>query len=170
MLQTERLVLRNFVESDDKDTFEYSCSPLVGANAGWKPHESIFETRLIMKEIFLGHESIFAIVLKESDKLIGSIGLIPDPKRNNPNVLMIGYAMSYKYWGRGLMTEAANKVISYGFDNLKLSRISCCCYPFNSRSKSVIKKCGFVYEGTLKDCEIRYDGKALDLECYSLSK
>lgn len=110
------------------------------------------------------------MVLKESGKLIGSIGLVPDHKRINPNVLMLGYAMSPDYWGEGLMIEASKEVIRYGFEVLNLHRISCCCYPFNSRSRSVIKKCGFEYEGTLKDCELRYDGEILDIECYSLSK
>ncbi|MEA4972719.1 MAG: GNAT family N-acetyltransferase [Candidatus Metalachnospira sp.] len=169
-LETERLILRHIIESDDEDIFEYSSNPLVGPDAGWKPHENIEETRQIMKEIFLDQESVFGMVLKKSGKLIGSVGLIPDPKRENQNVLMLGYAMSHDYWGIGLMTEASKEVIRYGLEDLNLSRISCCCYPFNSRSRSVIKKCGFEYEGTLKDCEMRYDGEIFDFECYSLAK
>lgn len=44
------------------------------------------------------------------------------------------------------------------------------CYPFNSRSKNVIKKLGFAYEGTLKLCEKLYNGKVYDNECYALTK
>lgn len=55
-LVTERMILRHIIESDDKDIYEYSSNPFVGPNAGWKPHETIEETRLIMKEIFLDQE------------------------------------------------------------------------------------------------------------------
>ena len=168
-LETERTLLRNIEQNDDKDIFEYSSNPFVGPNAGWEPHQSIEETRQIMNEVFMNQESIFGIVLKSSQKLIGTVGLIADPKRQNPKVLMLGYAISHDYWDRGLMTEVSKEIIRYGFENLHLSRISCCCYPFNGRSKAVIKKCGFEYEGTLKEGELRYDGKVFDLECYSLS-
>lgn len=169
-LETERMILRNIVESDDKDIFEYSSDPNIGLNAGWKPHKNIEETRTIMREIFIGHELVFGMVLKNSGKLIGSVGLVLDPKRPDENVYMLGYSLSHDYWGKGLMTEASKEVIRYGFENLKLPVITCTCYPFNDRSKSVIEKCGFKYECTLKYFDKRYDGEILDLECYSLSK
>lgn len=53
---------------------------------------------------------------------------------------------------------------------MNLDLISAYCYPFNSRSKSVIKKLGFKYEGTLKLCEKLYDGKVYDNEWYALMK
>ena len=106
---TERLLLRPVVESDDKDIFAYAQEPNVGPNAGWKPHESIEETREIMQQIFIGQENVFAIV---KDKLvIGTIGLVPDPKRDNERSMMLGYAISERFWGQGLMTEAARAVI-----------------------------------------------------------
>lgn len=50
---TQRLLLRPILQSDDHDIYTYSKGANVGPNAGWKPHESIEETRKIMKAVFL---------------------------------------------------------------------------------------------------------------------
>jgi RimJ/RimL family protein N-acetyltransferase len=168
-LHTTRLLLRNIHLDDIDDIFEYSSNQNVGPNAGWKPHESKEETLEIMKSIFLEKETVWGIILKESNKLIGSIGLIEDPKRENERVKMLGFALGEKYWGRKIMTEAASKVLNYGFENLSLDLISAYCYPFNTRSKGVLKGCGFSFEGTLKMAEKRYDGNILDNECYAFT-
>lgn len=165
----ERLVLRPVVLTDAQDIFEYSRRPLVGPNAGWKPHESVEETLEIIKIMFLEQETVWGIVLKETRKLIGTIGLIDDPKRKNPSVKMLGYAMSDLHWGRGYMTEAARGAIQHGFEQCSLALISVYCYPENTRSKRVIEKCGFVYEGTLRLAERLYTGEVRDNMCFSLT-
>ena len=73
-----------------------------------------------MNIIFLDKETVWGIELKETGKIIGSIGLIDDPKRQYDLVKMIGYAMSESYWGQGIMTEATNEVLRFGFDELNL--------------------------------------------------
>lgn len=167
VINTKRLLLREINEQDIDDIFEYACSPHVGSNAGWKPHESKEETLEVMKAIFLDQDGIWGIV--ESGKLIGSVGLIKDPKRENQKVRMLGYALGDKHWGKGFMTEAVNAVLRYGLEELKLDLISAYCYPFNERSKNVLKKCGFCYEGTLKLAEKIYNGSVYDNECYALT-
>lgn len=169
LIETKRLVLRPVCESDDEAIFEYSKNPNVGPNAGWKPHESVAETRELMKAVFVKADGVFAIVLKESGKLIGSVGIISDPKREYDGARMLGYAIGEEYWGKGYMTEAAGAVIEYGFEELKLDLISAYCFPFNKRSKRVLEKHGFTYEGTLTKCEKRFDGLLLDNECYALT-
>ncbi|MCI2144842.1 MAG: GNAT family N-acetyltransferase [Bacteroidales bacterium] len=169
-LETERLILRHIVASDAPDIFEYAREPEVGSAAGWKPHVNIGETRSIMDDIFIGKENVFGIVPKASGKVAGSIGLIPDPHRSNPSVLMLGYALSKSWWGKGLMTEAAKAIVSNAFRELPIDTISCTCYSTNSRSRRVILKCGFEYEGCLRRGERRYDGTVFDLECYSMFK
>lgn len=165
---TERLLLRPILQSDDHDIYTYSKGANVGPNAGWKPHESIEETRKIMKAVFLDKEDIFGIILLTTDKLIGSLGLMEDPKRENDKARMLGYALSELYWGNGYMSEAANAVVRYGFAELKLDLISAYCYPHNERSKGVLKELGFHYEGTLCKCEKLYNGKVYDNDCYVL--
>lgn len=167
-LVTERLILRPIIESDAEAIFEYSQGENVGINAGWKPHESIEETREIMKQVFLNQEFVFGIELKATGKLIGSIGLVPDPKRQNDGTRMIGYAIGENYWGNGYTTEATRALLRFGFDELNLDLISATCYPYNERSKNVLKKCGFHYEGRLRWAEKRYDGEVLDYECYAI--
>lgn len=169
-IETERLILRPVCEEDCYDIFELSKDHNVGKNAGWKPHESIEETKKILNEIFIGKDGIFAIVLKDTSKVIGTVGLIDDTARKNSTAKMIGYSLSHKYWGLGYMTESVKAVIEYGFTFMDLSIISASCYPHNQRSKSVLKKCGFEYEGTLRQCDVIYDGTVYDCEYYSITE
>jgi putative acetyltransferase len=167
-IETERLIIRPITENDAEDIYGYSQNRNVGINAGWEPHKSIEDTREIMKQVFLDQECVFGIVLKETGKLFGSIGLIPDPKRQNDKTRMIGYAIGENYWGKGYMTEALLALLRFGFEELNLDLISASCYPSNERSKNVLKKCGFRYEGRLSLAEKRYDGEVLDNECYAI--
>ncbi|HAT61715.1 MAG TPA: GNAT family N-acetyltransferase [Prevotella sp.] len=169
-IETERLILRNITENDACDIFEYGKEANVGPNAGWKPHKNIDETKDIMKNVFINQQYVFGIVLKENNKMIGSVGLIKDPKRENPHALMLGYAISEKYWGQGIVPEASKAIIKLGFENPEIDIITCCCYSFNKRSRRVIEKCGFMYEGCLRNGEMRYDGEVFDIESFSLLK
>lgn len=167
-IETERLILRPIIESDAEDIYEYCRNINVGVHAGWKAHENMEDTREIMKLVFLDQEFVFGMVLKETGKLFGSIGLIPDPKRQNDKTRMLGYAIGENYWGKGYMTEAVRALLRFGFGELNLDLISAYCYPDNERSKKVLKKCGFRYEGQLSLAEKRYDGEVLDNECYAI--
>ena len=169
-IETERLILRNIKISDTEDIFEYAQTPEVGPNAGWEPHKSIEESKEIMKSIFLRQNNVFGIVLKENNKLIGTVGLIKDPKRENPTALMLGYSLSKEYWNRGIMSEAAKATVNYGFNELGLEMITCCCYSYNIQSKRVIEKCGFKHEGIIRGASLRYDGIIFDYESFSLTK
>ena len=68
------------------------------------------------------------------------------------------------------MSEASKVIIDYGFNELDIDMVTCCCYTFNNRSRRVIEKSGFKYEGTIRGAEMRYDGKILDFESFSLIK
>ncbi len=165
-IETKRLLLRPVEESDAEDIFAYSKEENVGIHAGWKPHESLEETKGIMREVFLGKEGVFAIVWKENGTVVGMAGIIEDPKRENPRARMLGYASSEKYWGKGMMTEAVTAILAFAFGELGLDLVSAYCYPYNTRSKRVLEKCGFVCEGRLQKCEVRFDGAVLDNDCY----
>ncbi len=169
-IKTKRLLLRPVLETDAEDMYEYSKNPNVGPNAGWAPHKSIEETAEVIKAIFLNKDGIFSIVVPETGKVIGSVGLIQDPMRENEKALMIGYALGEEYWGKGIMTEAAQAVIKYGFEELGLELVSARYYPHNNASKRILEKCGMVYEGTLRRGEKLFDGQILDLVCCSVTK
>lgn len=169
IIKTKRLILRPVTLEDAADIFEYCKSPDVGPNAGWKPHETLDETKEYIESVFAPCEDVFGITLQNETKVIGTLGLIEDPKRDNPNSRMLGYSLSTAYWGQGIMTEAVQALIHYGFDTKHFCVISAYCYPQNLRSKHVIEKCGFVYEGCLTQAEVLYDGKVEDNECYALT-
>jgi putative acetyltransferase len=100
-IESKRLILRPITDDDDEGIFAYSKNENVGVNAGWKAHANIEETRKIMKSIFLGKENVYGIASKETGKLLGTIGLIDDPKRQNNKARMLGYAIGEEYWGNG---------------------------------------------------------------------
>ena len=152
-IETERLLLRPFRESDAEAFFECCQNPNIGNNAGWKPHGSLEESQEILRSVFISQSGIWAITLKEDGRLIGSVGIIPDPKRENPQARMLGYWLDESHWGKGYMTEAVQSVLDYGFNTLQLSLITANCYPHNERSQQVLKRHGFIYEGTLHQAE-----------------
>ena len=151
------------------DFYEYAKNPDVGPNAGWKPHENKEESLKIL-QLFIKSEEVWAVVYKENGKVIGSLGLHNDEKRSNKNVKMVGYVLSKDYWGKGLMPEAVKCAIKYGFEKLNLDLLSIYHYPFNNRSRRVIEKCGFKYEGTIRLASTIYNGKTYDDVCYSITK
>ena len=87
-IETERLLLRPFRESDAEAFFKCCQNPNIGNNAGWKPHGSLEESQEILRSVFISQSGIWAIILKEDGRLIGSVGIIPDPKRENPHKIL----------------------------------------------------------------------------------
>jgi len=169
VLETERLILRQWELSDLNDFYEYAKNPNIGPNAGWEPHTSKDVTMKIL-QLFIEGKNVWAIVYKGNGKVIGSIGIHEDKKREDINAKMLGYVLSEPYWGKGLMTEAAKCVMSYAFLEMKLDVLSVYHYSFNNSSKRVIQKCGFSYEGTLRLASKTYDGSIYDDVCYSITK
>lgn len=168
-LQTERLILRSWTLEDLDDFYEYAKNDNVGPNAGWKPHSSKEESEKILKS-FIKNNEVWAIEYKENKKVIGSIGLHKDEMRTGINGKMLGYVLSEDYWSRGIMTEAAKRVMEYAFTDEKLDILSVYHFRFNDRSKGVIKKCGFKYEGTLRKGQKLFNGEIVDLVLYSMLK
>jgi len=78
-----------------------------------------------------------------------------------------GYWIFPQYWGKGIVPEAMEKVLAYGFSEMNLHRISAEVEDNNRASISVLKKMGFVYEGTLRECEIK-NGRFINLEIHAL--
>lgn len=168
-LETERLILRMWKKKDAAELYAYAKNPNVGAHAGWKPHDSVAESRMIIGTVFLTN-MCWAIVDKETDRVIGSIGLEKDKFRPDVNSRELGYSLSEEYWGRGLMTEAARRMIRYAFETLKLEVLMIRTGDANLRSQRVIEKCGFQYEGTLRRTYRVYDGTIREVRCYSMLK
>lgn len=146
-VETERLILRQWRDTDLQDLYEYASVPGVGEMAGWRHHESIEESRQIL-DMFIRHKKTFALELKETGKVIGSLGLEepdPDPTVGEKYGREIGYVLSKDYWGRGLMPEAVRAVTDYCFQKLKYDFLTAGYFLGNARSQRAIEKCGFQF-------------------------
>lgn len=148
VIETERLILRAFCENDLQDFYEYASVDGVGEMAGWAHHESIEESKKIL-ENFIGEDKTFAICLKESGKVIGSLGIefygMEDKLSEFDGYIgrELGFVLAKPYWGRGLMPEAVRAIMDYLFNELDYDFLICGYYNFNSQSKKVQEKCGF---------------------------
>ena len=147
-LETDRLILRAWQESDLDDFYEYASVDGVGQRCGWLPHENREKSRQILS-MFLDEKKTFALELKENHKVIGSIGLESrDADLGIEDSLMgreIGYVLSKDYWGKGLMPEAVIAVIDYCFNELDFDWLTCGHFVWNDQSRRVVEKCGFQY-------------------------
>lgn len=170
-IETERLLLRDWRMEDLRDFHEYCKNPDVGPWAGWKPHETLEESREILSRWLEVQEGDLQLAIQEkaSGKVIGSLGVDDDGHRGKvPGCKSIGYILGKDWWGRGYMTEAMHAAMDYAFRTMKLRVLTITHYPANARSKRVIEKSGFVYEGTLRDAVTIYNGEVRDLCCYSM--
>lgn len=168
-LKTERLKLTMFSMGDAKDLYEYAKNPNVGPHAGWSPHRDIEESKNVIRTIFLPSQA-WAIRLKGSNKVIGSIGLEEDRFRPGGNSKELGYSLSEDYWHQGIMTEAAMEILRYAFVERGLDQVGICTGLNNKRSQRVIEKCGFKYEGTIRRAYKIYDGSMRDSLVFSMLK
>ena len=168
-LHTERLLLRAFRRTDVRDLYAYASNPHVGPRAGWAPHTGPEMSRDVLRSLIERGE-VWAVVLKETGRVIGSIGLHDDDRRTAPHVRMIGYDLSESYWNQGLMSEATAAVLGYAFGHLHLDVVSAYCHRDNVASVRVLEKCGFTAEGCLRRAERMPQDKTVDLLCYSILK
>ena len=147
-LETERLILRRWKDSDAEDLYQYAKDPDVGPIAGWPQHQSIEESRDVIKNVFNGREA-YAICLKTDVRAIGAIEL----KLNGHTDLTdrndeceLGYWLGKPFWGQGIMPEAVREMLRRGFDDIGMTRIWAGYYEGNTKSKRVQEKTGFRYQ------------------------
>ena len=153
ILETERLLLRPWEESDAEACYAYAKDPRVGPIAGWAPHKNVEESRKVIRDILSAPET-YAIVLKETGLPVGSIGFHHDDLAKDDGETELGYWIGVPYWGRGLVPEAARELIRHAFEDLALERIWCGYYDGNERSKRVQEKLGFRYQWTSHDVPV----------------
>lgn len=146
-LETDRLIIREWKETDLEDFYEYAKVDGVGQMAGWDPHTSITESKTIL-DMFIKEKKTFALELKDNHKVIGSLGLEElsltlSEKYENLTGREIGYVLSKDYWGKGLMPEAVSRVIKFCFETENYDYLMCSHSVINDRSRRVIEKSGF---------------------------
>ena len=133
ILETDRLILRTWEITDLDDFFEYASVEGVGEKAGWEHHKSKDKSLAILK-MFMEEKKVFAIVLKENQKAIGSIGIEElgeelDKDLDNLPGRELGYVL--------------NK--DYCFNTLKLNFLMASYFNHNIASKKVLENLNFKF-------------------------
>ncbi len=168
-LETERLILRRFVAEDASDMYcNWANDDEVTKYLVWKSHPDIEATKGILEIWVKDYENldkyVWAIALKDTNQVIGSIGMKPNDALQRAE---IGYCIGRAFWNKGIMTEALKSVMKFGFEELGFIRIQACHHTENPQSGKVMLKAGMQYEGCLKKWSFNNDGVLVDCEMYA---
>ena len=153
-IETERLILRRFEYSDDTAMLTYWVADEKIQSLYSEP---VYSTKEAVRELldkYIGSYERndyyrWAIIEKNSGECIGQIAYFLVDSKNH--FAEIEYCIGSEFQCRGFATEATKAVIRYGFDKINLHKVQICTKTINKPSKRVIEKCGFTYEGTLRD-------------------
>lgn len=155
VIETDRLILRPWMETDAESLFKYASDPDVGPIAGWAPHPSVDYSREIISSVFAAPD-VYAVVIKDSGEPVGCCGMMPADRITNndsPNNrdAEIGYWIGKPYWGLGLIPEAVNALINKCRKEYDITRLWIGFRNENQNSRRVAEKCGFKYSHTVYD-------------------
>ena len=168
-LETERLLLTEFVKNDARELFKMRSNVKVMKYLDREPHKSIEESELMIEEIIKIYNNNEGInwVIRKKDKL-NFIGYIGYWRMRKEDVRAeIGYAMNPEYWGNGYMHEALTEVINFGFNKICLHSIEANVNPNNINSIKILEKFNFKREAYFKE-DYLFNGNFLDTAIYSL--
>lgn len=169
-LETDRLVLRNFLAEDAEDCFaflsdERSCH----WDGGYEPFTAMDEEYARLMEKFAGQENRRMMVLKTRGKVIGTVNLFADGRRV-VKAMEIGYVVSPAYRRRGYAYEAVKRVIEHLFLDTQTQLISAGAISRNLPSLAMLRKLGFSKEGIVRRGFWLPGEGAVDLESFCLEK
>lgn len=156
ILETKRLILREWREEDAEELYRYARDPEVGPRAGWPIHQSVENSCEIICNV-LSEKETYAICLKENGKPIGSIGLkmgTATDMTDRDDECELGYWIGREFWGRGFAPEASRELLRHAFDGLGMQIVWCGYYDGNVKSRRVQEKLGFEYHHTTEDIEV----------------
>lgn len=153
-IETDRLILRRFEYSDSEAMLRNRIADKKIQSMYSEPvYTTKEEVNELLKKYIVSYENKdyyrWAVTLKSSEECIGQIAYFLVDSKNH--FAEIEYCIGSEFQRKGYATEAAKAVISYGFDRINLHKVQICTKTINSASKRVIEKCGFTYEGTLRD-------------------
>ncbi len=147
-MDTPRLRLREWRETDAKDLYESACDPDIGPACGWKPHRTEADSRTVLQEILMKPGNL-AIELAETGKVIGAIslhtpetGTIDGMKEDERE---LGYWIGRSWWEQGYATEAAEALLRRAFREQGVSAVWASHFEGNNRSRRVMEKTGMAY-------------------------
>lgn len=168
-LETPRLRLRKLSMRDAQDIYDYSRDPEVARYVLWEaqrnPSEARSYVRYMLRKYRMGEPASWGIELKAERRVVGTIGFMWIQRENA--AAEVGYSLSRAHWNRGIMTEALNAVLEYGFRGMNLNRIEAQHETGNPASGAVMRKCGMRREGLLRQ-RLLNKGKFVDVELYAI--
>src|SRR5262245_18650600 len=169
-LETERLILRDFLKDDWQAVLDYQSDPLylrynawtertpesVQEFVGWFLNQQLQEPRIKFQ---------LAIILKSNNQLIGNCGVRMD--RFDSVEADVGYELDPKHWNHGYATEAAHAIVDFGFSHFGVHRIWANCIAENAGSAHVLEKLGMKSEGRFRENQ-NFKGKWWDTLVYAI--
>ena len=152
-LKTRRLELRKIQLTDISTLIEYVNHKSISDNVlnipfPYKEEDAIFRMNFILEGYKNKNRFVFAITLKKENGLIGEIGLHLDKDHNRAEM---GFWLAEPFRKMGICTEAAGRLLKFGFEELALHKIIATHYLDNKASGKVLSNSGMVKEGELKD-------------------
>jgi ribosomal-protein-alanine N-acetyltransferase len=152
-LTTDRLVLRAIQPRDADALFPIFSDADAMQYYGHLPHQSLADTQALIAQIQARYAQRaalrWAITLAGDDRVMGSCGF--HRFDDGFHRAETGYELQRAAWGQGIMAEAMTAILSFGFTELGLHRVEAIIDDANARSKGLLLKLGFTYEGALRE-------------------
>ena len=150
-LYTERLVLRRIKASDVDDIYSYARDPRVSEYLLWSPHPDKAYTRSYYAIVDKKYKcaEFYDWAIEYEGRMIGTCGFTCFDIYNNKGE--VGFVLNRDFWGVGIATEALERIIEFGFRELRLHCLEARVMVGNSASRAVLEKCGFMKEGVLRE-------------------
>ena len=149
-METDRIILRPWRDSDAEVLYRWASDPDVGPRAGWAPHKSVEESLEIIRTVFNDAFHTWAIELKATGEAIGAMGYGPSCECNLPvreGEPLIGYWVAKPYWNQGICTEALRLMLDHIRETTDIQSLISGHFVDNPASGRVMEKCGFVPTG-----------------------
>ncbi len=170
-LETERLILRRYKESDIDSQYQIITDERLAKYITFPNLTKEEELECIKKwiqEVDYSEYERWVITLKEKDIPIGNISVNSIDKKNN--YCNVGYVLLFDYWGNGYTAEALRVVSDYLLNDCGYYLVECSCNELNNQSSKVMLKAGFKKDGYIANRRLNKDGTYSGVECYSKTK
>lgn len=173
LLETERLILRPFRKGDEDDIFAilldregaYFCD----GEEPFQPEDRYTQQYAELMEAYAEQENRIMLELKGEGKVIGTIIFGESSLRRVPNQ-DLAYQLHPDYQRKGYATEALRELIRYFFEETDVQMITANAVTQNTASQSLLRKLGFVHEGTLSKSFFYPPVGVVDTEWFCLEK
>ena len=172
VLESDRLILRRFVVNDAEMMFRnWASDPVVTQFMTWPAHVDVSVSQAVLgmwvKDYERENSYQWAIVPKAFGEPIGSIGVVSI--LDSVQSAEIGYCIGQNWWHQGYTSEALSLVLRFLFEEVGFNRIQACHDIQNPNSGGVMRKCGMMFEGTLRQFGVNNQG-IVDIAMYSILK